>query len=80
LAKDMHPSNKRDRIIKGKKKGKKRASLLLIGNTNKKIRLRLERLHRDTTKLCGGVCCGNPRKYLKEITIQEQKAELDKEI
>jgi len=77
----MHPSNKRDRILKGKRKGKKRVDMLLLGSPpDEKFRLRLEHLHRDTTKLCGGVCCANPRRKYKEKTIQERKAELDKEI
>lgn len=28
----------------------------------------------DTPKRCSFICCGNPRKWLKEITLQEKKA------
>jgi hypothetical protein len=73
----MHPCNKHDRFVKGKRKGKKRAAILLIGNPDKKLREKLEHFHRDTTKLCGGVCCANPRKHFKSKTKQEVLAEQD---
>jgi len=78
----MHPFNKHERVLKGKKKGKKRAALLVPfdnwSNKNQtaaqQIRTRLEHAHRDTSKTCSCAMCGNPRKYFNEPTIQEQKS------
>ena len=30
----------------------------------------------DYPKVCGGICCGNPRRYMGEVTFQEKKANL----
>ena len=32
-----------------------------------------KQLRRNTTKLCSCWMCGNPRKYLKELALQERK-------
>lgn len=58
-------------------KGKKRTKYLYrpLSWTDKEWQRHLERmrqLHGDTTKLCGGTCCQNPRKR-GELTLQELK-------
>jgi len=68
----MHPENKRDRFVKGDKKGKKRVKGMM--SKDPKFVERNIKLHRDTTKLCSCAMCGNPRKHLKtKKTTQEIK-------
>jgi hypothetical protein len=75
-----HPTNKRERFLFGKRKSFKRVKLWVklgnVCNTKEKMRNMLEKLaqqHRNTTKICGKRCCANPRKYEKQITLQEKK-------
>lgn len=71
-----HPTNRRERFLKGKHIGEKRA----LGLYPYKDRLehpenfeRAARALRDTTKLCGGPCCANPRHngFKDRLTRQE---------
>lgn len=66
-----HPKDKRDRFLKSEYKGRKRA----FGDPllSKEEIPRWIRLHRNTTKMCSCTMCGNPRKKLKEITVQEKR-------
>lgn len=70
-----HPKNKRDRFLVGVRKGKKRADGYwgdcagLTGDFMEKM----AQLRRNTTKLCSCAMCGNPRRKLKDLTIQEKR-------
>ena len=78
-----HPTNRRERFLKGQYHGEKRA----LGLYSYQERLkrpenfeRASRILRDTTKLCGGPCCANPRhsgwnKNRGRLTMQELKFE-----
>jgi len=39
----------------------------------KRLLEKSKQLRRNTTKLCSCSMCGNPRKYLNELTLQEKK-------
>ena len=76
------PINKHERFLVGKRKGQKRAtgywryvrewkSPVSVKESDWKNKQAC--LRRDTTKLCSCVMCGNPRRLLKEITIQEKR-------
>lgn len=77
-----HPTNKRDRFLKGVNKGNKRANAHLAGMTptdkqkHKEFMERAKHLHRDTTKLCSCSMCCNKRKIEGE-TLQEQRAKIE---
>lgn len=73
-----HPKNKRERFLVGVKKSKLRVMNFLSYREKDKhpeLILKLERHHRNTTKICSCMMCGNPRKYYKEKTFQETKFE-----
>ena len=62
-------------LQEGKRKGKKRSSLIWAGrfiNLTDSDRERTAYLLRKTTKLCSCRGCGNQRKY-EGVTIQERK-------
>jgi len=69
-----YPKNKRERLLIGRRKGRKRVALWICDSDpideQKRDRDRWKRYHRDTTKKCGGGCCANPRKR-GELTLQE---------
>lgn len=74
-----HPRNKRERFLKGKWKGKKRAKALSSSFTTEELFVRIARLLRNTTKLCSCSMCRNPRRnrYNRgkaRYTIQEIRA------
>jgi hypothetical protein len=78
-----HPTNRRERFLVGQHKGEKRALGLYSYQERLKrpegFQLGAQRL-RDTTKLCGGPCCANPRhsgweKSGSRFTMQERKFE-----
>jgi hypothetical protein len=78
-----HPTNRRERFLKGKHLGEKRALGLYTYLERIKrpeaFKVGARRL-RDTTKLCGGPCCANPRhngweKSGSRFTMQERKFE-----
>ena len=74
-----HPTNKRDRFLKGINKGKKRSNGYLAGMTptdKQKFMERAKHLHRDTTKLCSCSMCCNKRKIEGE-TLQELRAKIE---
>ncbi len=75
-----HPKNKRERFLYGERKGRKRVrQWFVVGESCKTIdevkelTEKFTRIHRNITKICNGVCCANPRKYFKEVTLQERK-------
>ena len=75
-----HPLNKRERFLVGKRKGRKRAKrywnnfpYLTDEDERKKLIESNSQSRRNTTKLCSCEMCGNPRKYYREITLQEKK-------
>jgi len=78
-----HPTNRRDRFLKGKHIGEKRAEGLYSYQERLKRPesfLAGTRRLRDTTKLCGRPCCANPRHNgwnvgLGKLTLQELKFE-----
>ena len=64
LEENLHPINKHERFLVGKKKGKRRAKLLLMNCIDKNETIdRKEKLLRNTTKLCSCETCGNPRRH-----------------
>lgn len=70
-----HPKNKRDRFLKGNNKALKRVSLWFLSDdprNDKWKKVSITR-HRNTTKKCNHVCCGNPRRYFGELTFQERR-------
>ena len=84
----MHPKNKNQRKMIGFKKGIKRSKALnpyRIESTkyfdkNKEVSykefIEAQARHlRNTAKLCSCSMCGNPRRNLKEKTLQEVKNE-----
>jgi len=71
-----HPVDKRDRFLIGVRKSKKRVMNFLSYNEKWKhpdLVLKWERQHRNTSKICSCIMCGNPRKYFNEQTIQEKR-------
>lgn len=74
-----HPMNKKDRFLKGKNKGDRRAKNMIGRETTyspdlyKKILDKTSKMTRHTTKLCSCPMCGNPRKFFNEKTMQEKK-------
>ena len=74
-----HPTNRRERFLKGQYKGEKRALGEMDHFTNKQ-NTNFEKWashRRDTTKLCSCSMCGNPRrtawKGKDKLTRQELK-------
>jgi hypothetical protein len=74
-----YPNNKRERLLIGQRKGRKRVSQWFLGSLfgneeeNKELRERFAKQHRDITKKCSALwCCGNPRRR-GELTSQEIK-------
>ena len=78
-----HPTNRRERFLKGCYKGEKRALGLYQYEERLKYPENFERaarVLRGTTKLCGRPCCANPRhngwnQGLGKLTLQELKYE-----
>lgn len=73
-----HPKNKRERFLVGVKKSKPRVMNFLSYREKDKhpeLVLKWERQHRNTTKICSCMMCGNPRKYFNVKTFQEIKFE-----
>jgi len=78
-----HPKDRRDRFLKGKHLGEKRARGLYSSRElrrNPESFEKASRVLRDTTKLCGRPCCANPRhngwnQGLGKLTRQELKFE-----
>jgi hypothetical protein len=77
-----HPSNRKERNLLGKYKGKKRASTLetVVQSPDKRNQVRPKDFvehwagrFKDTTKLCSCPLCGNPRKFFKDETMQEKR-------
>ena len=80
-----HPKDRRERFLKGKTKGEKRAFRELGGEKflwedpkkRKKLLERASYLRRNTTKLCSCSMCGNQRKVAwnkkDKLTMQEKK-------
>lgn len=69
-----YPRNKRERFLIGNYKGRKRVSLWFLDSKpyeRKGLKERFIKYHRNTTKKCNGVCCGNPRRYFGQLTRQE---------
>jgi hypothetical protein len=73
-----HPTNRRERFLKGQYKGEKRA----FGMFSAKFRqehpesfVRWIYRYRNTTKLCGKSCCTNPRHngFKDRLTMQEKR-------
>jgi len=71
----------RRRLEIANRKGRRRAKILAIGlgeilgiDETKKFIKRTTRQLRKCTKMCSRACCGNPRKFFKELTMQEKKA------
>lgn len=70
-----YPKNKRERLLIGNCKGRKRVSLWFLDNDPRNVEWKKDniRRHRDTTKKCSALwCCGNPRR-MGELTLQELK-------
>lgn len=69
-----HPISKLNRFQKGVVKSKKRVSLF-YNHMKKEERLYYVKKHacryRNLTKKCSKFCCGNPRKFVGDLTIQE---------
>lgn len=71
-----HPVNKRERFLIWVKKSKKRVMNFMSyreKSKNPDLVQKWERCHRNTSKTCSCIICGNPRKYFGEKTIQEKK-------
>ena len=74
-----HPSNKKDRFLKGMNKGLRRAEGLhettckRDPDEHSDLVSKTARHTRHTTKLCSCPMCGNKRKFFKEKTMQEKK-------
>ncbi len=70
-----YPSNKRERLQIGQRKGRKRVSLWFQNDDPRNAewkKMSIQR-HRDTTKMCSVLwCCGNPRR-MGILTFQEIK-------
>jgi hypothetical protein len=73
-----HPKNKRERFLVGVKKSKLRVMNFLSYREKDKhpeLILKWERRHRNTSKTCSCMMCGNPRKFYNQKTIQEIRFE-----
>lgn len=72
-----HPKNHHERFEVGVRKGRKRVILWDVGHNERPNIEDYRRVwiqhHRDTTKICGGWCCKNPRRYDGALTRQELK-------
>jgi hypothetical protein len=76
-----HPTNRRERFLKGQYKGEKRAFGMFSESFRQKHPesfVRWIQVYRNTTKLCGQPCCTNPRhngwnEGLGKLTMQELK-------
>jgi hypothetical protein len=77
-----HPVNRKDRFLRGKFKGEKRAKgywngFLHIHDAEKRKEFleKNARSRRNTTKLCSCAMCGNPRRvsWKNKLTMQERK-------
>lgn len=85
-----HPRNKKERIEIGNRKGKKRIINWMWFKPSRwsddewaKYLLKQQQLRRDTTKLCNGDCCRNPRRSKwnkgKSRLTNQEKRQLEKE-
>jgi hypothetical protein len=85
-----HPRNKKERKEIGNRKGKKRIlnwmwfkPLSWSKDKWDEYQLRQIQLRRDTTKLCGGDCCRNPRRSRynknKDKLTNQEKRQLESE-
>lgn len=71
-----HPVNRFDRLQKGIVKSKKRVSLFYNGMQKEERIFYIKKYacrYRKITKKCSKSCCGNPRKFVGELTFQEMK-------
>lgn len=70
-----HPVNRRDRFLKGVIKSKKRLPHFCYHFQKSERIAHIEKwLHyyRNVTVFCSAPgCCGNPRRYRNELTVQE---------
>ena len=76
-----HPIDRRQRFLIGMRKGEKRAKGYWnrVAGTPEWFKLQ-GALRRDTTKLCSCPMCGNPRRLLGELTMQERVQNEQREI
>jgi hypothetical protein len=75
-----HPKDRRDRFLKGKHIGEKRAAGMFSAKFQREYPDSFEKWtqrYRNTTKLCGKSCCANPRHngFKDRLTVQERKFE-----
>ena len=74
-----HPTNRRERFLKGKHLGEKRALGIMCTFRDKRDFKKWAYLRRNTTTLCSCSMCGNPRrkawKGKDKLTKQEKKFE-----
>ena len=70
-----YPKNKRERLLIGYRKGSKRVAMWYLSTDPRNVEWKKESTsrHRNVTKKCSGVCCGNPRRHLGELTFQERR-------
>jgi hypothetical protein len=71
-----HPKNKLERFEIGITKSKRRVMLFLSfrdSSVNREFLDVWSRKFRNTTKKCSCSLCGNPRRYLREETLQERR-------
>jgi hypothetical protein len=72
-----HPQNKRARFLVSVNKSRKRVSRWFDHCSDRTARIegrkKSARRLRRMTKSCSACCCGNPRKFFNEITMQEKK-------
>ena len=71
-----HPKNKRERLRVANTKARRRVSLFFTDMDKEQQKAYTEKhlpLYRDTTTKCSAMCCGNPRKFFNQKTLQERK-------
>jgi hypothetical protein len=71
-----HPQNKYERFLVSVNKSQKRVSSfysLSFKLQNPDYVKKVARKYRNVTKKCSASCCGNPRKFFNEKTLQEKK-------
>jgi hypothetical protein len=73
-----HPNNKLERLAIGCTRSKSRVKDFISYNKkkdpeNSALIENWARKHRNTTKTCSCPMCGNPRRYFKDLPMQEKK-------
>ena len=68
----MNKAERRAKAERAKERAKRQLTLMW-SDSNWPVTDKAVGLHATTPKLCSCYMCGNPRRYFRELTLQEQR-------